>query len=728
MRTPLPALLTLLLAGCSGGDLGVKAFNSPPNVSFQSPSDGSAVNEATQLDFQAVVSDNEDAPEALSLTFSSDLSGILTQEETADQDGVVKYGTASLAVGNHVITLQVVDTDGDSAEDTVSVEILDVPDPPEIVLLDPDPGQDGMEGVETTFTVTVSDAQQAPETLEVVFNSDQDGDFCSPTPDAAGEATCDYALRSGEHQLTFTVTDEDGFTDSTTLVYEVTDLDDTDDDGDGFSESQRDCDDTDASVYPGAEEDYSDDVDQDCNGVAEQDLDGDGYISLATGGDDCDDDDAFTFPGAAEAEEDDGICARDADEDGYGDEDATGDVEPGTDCDDADADVYPGSAESWDGVDQDCDGRVDNGTFGYDDDGDGQTEEDGDCDDSDASVYSGATEIYDAKDNDCNGIVDDHTDYYDDDGDGYTEVAGDCDDTSAGDHPGASELEDGIDNDCDGTVDEGTAAYDDDGDGWSENDGDCDDSDATVAPDATEDTSDYVDQDCDGVAQLDLDGDGHISTSTGGDDCDDSDVWTFPGAAEDESDPTLCARDYDGDGFGDDSVSGSVDAGTDCDDGDKDINTDATEECDGYDNDCDGSVDEKNATGCSTYYYDYDGDGYGSDSVAGVCYCSATGYYTSPYDTDCYDLNDDASPAATKYKSYDRGDGSYDWDCDGKETKYYDSKGSCSASSIITCSSSDGWESKVQDCGDSDDYITDCTWVWLSTCDKTTTTKTQSCK
>jgi len=43
----------------------------------------------------------------------------------------------------------------------------------------------------------------------------------------------------------------------------------------------------------------------------------------------------------------------------------------------------------------------------------------------------------------------------DDDNDGYTENQGDCDDTDASINPGATELEDGIDNDCDGEIDEG---------------------------------------------------------------------------------------------------------------------------------------------------------------------------------------------------------------------------------------------------------------------------------
>jgi hypothetical protein len=60
----------------------------------------------------------------------------------------------------------------------------------------------------------------------------------------------------------------------------------------------------------------------------------------------------------------------DADGDGFGDptrsvhacETLPGTVADGTDCDDGDADVRPDAAEVCDGVDQDCDGAVDEGT------------------------------------------------------------------------------------------------------------------------------------------------------------------------------------------------------------------------------------------------------------------------------------------------------------------------------------------------------------------------------
>ncbi|MCA9612665.1 MAG: putative metal-binding motif-containing protein [Sandaracinus sp.] len=319
------------------------------------------------------------------------------------------------------------------------------------------------------------------------------------------------------------------------------------------------------------------------------DADGDGVASTACGGNDCDDSNRDVSPNATEVCDLAGVD-EDCRPDTLGDRDADGDDRVsseccngercGLDCDDSNAAVYASATEVCNGIDDDCDGRIDEGVqvplwVDADRDGAGDSampvvacadttgfvNNDDDCDDADPTVNPSALEICDDVDNDCDLRVDEESVavswYVDDDEDGYgvasdTPVVscapvegrasrdGDCDDSRGDVHPGADERCNGRDDDCNGLLD--FPGEDEDADGYADcvdlpaSLRDCDDTRSSVHPGADE-LCDGVDTNCDGVrpAGDDEDGDGFASptsTCVGGaprTDCDDTRATASPG-------------------------------------------------------------------------------------------------------------------------------------------------------------------------------------------------------
>ena len=217
---------------------------------------------------------------------------------------------------------------------------------------------------------------------------------------------------------------------------------------DGYVVDSTDCDDSEASINPVAVEVCEDGVDNNCDGNIDEgcstcvDADGDGYDNISCGGNDCDDSNSGIYPGATET-----CDGKDNDCDNYVDEDLTRATSCGVGACSGNIGIETCTAGSWggdtcdplvgavaetcDGIDNDCDGQVDEGLFlTYYRDGDG----------------------------DSFGDLNNSTDACSQP-DGYVVDSTDCDDSEASINPVAVEVcEDGVDNNCDGNIDEGCSS------------------------------------------------------------------------------------------------------------------------------------------------------------------------------------------------------------------------------------------------------------------------------
>ena len=175
----------------------------------------------------------------------------------------------------------------------------------------------------------------------------------------------DYSDQSG----TLSIVSNDP--DESTLVIQLSGGTIKDVDGDGHDTTEaggEDCDDDDHTIYPGAEDEWYDGIDSDCAGNDDYDQDGDGYQTdvwnedAVAGGGDCQDNSTEIYPGAPDIWYDgiDSNCdgSDDFDQDGDGSRSAL--HGRGLDCDDTDADINNSGVEAVNGLDDDCDGVVDN--------------------------------------------------------------------------------------------------------------------------------------------------------------------------------------------------------------------------------------------------------------------------------------------------------------------------------------------------------------------------------
>lgn len=338
-----PALFFLLF-GC-GNDNILDVKHNDPTISIESPVDDEQVAEGQPVVFKAGFTfDPGSDVEDLQFYWSSDLLGALTGETTVTAEdasnGDIAFVADGLTLGDHVVSVKMIDDESISATDSVRLSVVENT-APEISFTAPAEGEVFELGLDVEAAALVSDDTE-PDLSALELSWTLDGAALSSAPtgaDADGAAIVTLSgLALGDHVLSATVEDRVGETASATVSFRVAERDA---DGDGHDAPEfggDDCDDADPDIHPGATEicDPEDD-DEDCDGLAD-DLD-DAAEGKVSG-----------WP--------------DEDEDGYADDSAWSETceesqlsDVGGDCVDTDPAVHPGADEICDdGLDNDCDG------------------------------------------------------------------------------------------------------------------------------------------------------------------------------------------------------------------------------------------------------------------------------------------------------------------------------------------------------------------------------------
>jgi hypothetical protein len=182
---------------------------------------------------------------------------------------------------------------------------------------------------------TVNDPSPTPPPGFVSISGDCNDTAANVNPSAFEVVGDGVDENCDGQEIVFKDADEDGFrTNSTQVSFDA----DADDPGEAYaSEPSGDCDDTKATVHPGAFEVVGDLIDEDCNSqeIVYQDIDEDGFRTDLT------------------------LVSNDLDADDPGEAPAS---LPAADCNDNNAGIHPGAVEIADGIDQNCDGVIDEGT------------------------------------------------------------------------------------------------------------------------------------------------------------------------------------------------------------------------------------------------------------------------------------------------------------------------------------------------------------------------------
>ena len=180
----------------------------PPEVTIDSPADGSVFLVGSTISFGGSATDAEDGSLSGTIAWSSDLDGDLGSGASVSVGG--------LRLGIHQITARVTDSDGLSDSASILIEMSDGNIPPSVVIGTPSDGSSFVEGSLVAFSAAASDPEDGILDAQIQWASDVDGAL------GAGSSISTGALSRGSHVVTASVTDSGGRSASASVSVSIT--------------------------------------------------------------------------------------------------------------------------------------------------------------------------------------------------------------------------------------------------------------------------------------------------------------------------------------------------------------------------------------------------------------------------------------------------------------------------------------------------------------------------
>ena len=185
--------------------------NAPPVVGITQPITGTTVDQGTSVTFTGTATDNEDGNLTASLSWSSDLDGVIGSGGS--------FSTTTLSAGIHTITASVTDSAGLTGSAGIVVIVNGTSNTAPVVSISaPANGSSVAQGTLITFTGSANDAEDLDIGGNLIWSSNiQPGGVIG-----TGKTFSRSDLAAGTHIITASVTDSGGLTGSASITVTIT--------------------------------------------------------------------------------------------------------------------------------------------------------------------------------------------------------------------------------------------------------------------------------------------------------------------------------------------------------------------------------------------------------------------------------------------------------------------------------------------------------------------------